>query len=101
MPFDYKLDATDDLAIESGDFVVSESTKQHQGLLVRSKKGELRQFGKTGVGIDDFLLDENPGDVYPEIQKQFEADGMVIRALEVKFSDDQTEINVSVDAYYP
>jgi hypothetical protein len=101
MPQDYKLDESDDLLITAGDFVVGESTQQHQSLLVRAKKGELRQYPKTGVGIDDFLQDDNPGDVWQEIQKQFDADGMVVRRIEIGYDESQNKIEPKVDAYYP
>lgn len=102
MPIDYLHDADDDLKIADGDFVSGESTKQHQSLLVRTKKGELRQFPKTGVGIDDFLQDDNPGDATPEIQKQLEADGMVVRDIQLQFSEqDEKKLELRIDAYYP
>lgn len=101
MPFDYGHDS-DDLQIANGDFVVAESTKQHQSLLVRLKKGELRQFPKTGVGIDDFLQDDNPGDAEPEIRKQFEADGQVVRSIQLRFdADNDEQLQLKIDAYYP
>lgn len=100
MPIDYLNDANDDLLIQNGDFVIGESSQQHQSLLLRLKKGELRQYPKTGVGIDGFLLDDNPGDVYQEIQKQFEADGMVVRSIDVSFSENENKLEPKVDAYY-
>lgn len=102
MPTDYLLDENDDLLIADGDFVKGESTKQHQSLLVRLKKGELRQFPKTGVGIEDFLQDENPGDAHVEIQRQLEADGMVVRDIQLQFSsEDEKLLQLRIDAYYP
>jgi hypothetical protein len=91
----------DDLKIANGDFVVSESTAQHQSLLTRLKKGELRQFPKTGVGIDDFLLDDAPGDVFQEIQKQFEADGMVIREIDIDIDEANGKLIPKINALYP
>jgi hypothetical protein len=99
MPNDY-AHINDDLVIADGDFVVAESTKQHQSLMIRLNKGEQRQFPKTGVGIDSFLQDDNPGDVDPEIRKQFEADTMTIRDIDVRFNEDG-ELMVRTDAYYP
>lgn len=101
MPQDYLHDGTDDLMIADGNFVVGESTIQHQDLLLRMKKGDLRQFPRTGVGIDDFLLDDEPGDVFQEIQKQFEADGMVIRDIEIAIDEANGKLQPKVDALYP
>jgi hypothetical protein len=100
MPNDYLLDANDDLQIANGDFVVGESTSQHKSLLLRGKKGELRQYPKTNVGLDDFLQDDDPGDVYQEIQKQFEGDGLKVRSIQISVSD-QEMLQANVDAYYP
>jgi hypothetical protein len=99
MTTDYKQQ-DDDLLIEDGDFVVTESTVQHQSDLLRLKKGELRQFPKTGVGIDDFLLDDNAGDIYQEIQRQFEADGLLIRRLEVNLDLTTNKLEPDIEAYY-
>jgi len=79
---DYLLDDFD-LAIDNGDFVVGESTSQHQQLLLLLNKGELRQYPKTGVGAITFSNDDQLGGLYTEIQQQFEADGMQIEKLVV------------------
>lgn len=99
MPVDY-LHIDDDLLITNGDFVTGEAVLQHQQLLLRLKKGELRQYPKTGVGIDDFLLDDVPGDVYLEIRKQFEADGMNIRKLEIAFNETINKLEPIIEAEY-
>ena len=95
MPQDYLLDNDYDLRIENGDFVVGESTNQHQDLLMILEKGELRQFPATGVGIKRFLNDDNMGDLYGEIIKQFEADGMKVKSLVIGSSG-----KVTIDAEY-
>jgi len=97
MPKDY-LHTADDLMIADGDFVQGESNLQHQQLLLRLKKGELRQYPKTGVGVDDFLLDDAPGDVYLEIRKQFEADKLLIRKINLVMIEGKLETDI--EAYY-
>jgi hypothetical protein len=101
MPVDYLHTADDDLLIANGDFVTGESSQQHQSLLLRLKKGELRQYPRTGVGIDNYLLDDNPGDVRQEIQRQFEADGLIVREIVLVPADEENRIEPRVDAYYP
>ena len=81
MPADYLHTDNHDLLIQSGDFVVGESTTQHQDLLMLLNKGELRQYPKTGVGIQSFLNDDAIGGLYGEIQQQFRADGMTVNKL--------------------
>lgn len=80
--------------IADGDFVLSESTRQHQELLLLIEKGELRQFPLSGVGIRTQLLDENPAAVRAEIKRQFELDGM--RVMSVSGSG----IKINVEAVY-
>lgn len=91
MPQDYTHTEDHDLLISGGDFVVGESTFQHQDLLMMYEKGELRQYPKTGVGIKSFLNDDQLGDAYSEIQRQFQADGMSVEKLVVG-SDGAIEI---------
>ncbi len=99
MPQDYLHDDDDDLLIVNGDFAVGESTVQHQSLLLRMQKGELRQYPKTCIGIDDFLLAEDAEDMRQEIQKQYEADGMKVRS--VKFTQVENGLKPIIDAFYP
>ncbi|MEM7372825.1 MAG: hypothetical protein AAF587_29660 [Bacteroidota bacterium] len=55
MDFDLKLDDSDELAIEGGDFVIVESGQQHIRSIVQAHKGEFKQFPLLGVGISQFL----------------------------------------------
>lgn len=91
---DYLLDTDFDLRIENGDFVVGESSAQHQQLLLLLEKGELRQYPLTGVGLKNFLNDDNLGELYQEIQKQFKADGLSVNRLKI-YNDGQMELDAS------
>ena len=82
--FDIILDNEMDLIIEDGDFVVEESTLQHQNILLLSHKGQFKQSPTIGVGIDIFLNDEVTSDeIRRRIQEQFELDGMTIQKLKI------------------
>ena len=71
-----------DLAIEGGDLVVGESTRQHQQLLLLLGKGELRQFPLRGVGLRSYLNDDvTIGSVNSLVKREFEADGMTVRRI--------------------
>lgn len=95
MPKDYLHDQNFDLLIKTGDFIVGESTAQHQRLLLLAEKGEWRQYPKTGVGIGSFLDDDEPGDLFSEIRKQFDADGMTVNSVRI-FEDGK----MNIDAKY-
>lgn len=82
--FDLLLDDDLDLAVEGGDFVIGESTQQHQQLILWTEQGEWRDSPAVGVGISSMLLDEaGPGDIILAVQQQMEADGLVISQLTV------------------
>lgn len=82
--FDMILDEAGDLQIKNGDLVIGESTDQHQRLLLLATKGEFKQSPLTGVGLINFLNDENPGNLKTEIRKQITSDGQLIKSLKVK-----------------
>lgn len=93
--FDILLDDDNDLLIEDGDFVIGESTKHHQKHLLLAQKGEYKQSPKVGIGISDFLEDDDFSGIDVEIQKQFELDGQKVNSIEV-FNDGK----VIIDAGY-
>ena len=96
MPFDILLDENFDLLFKDGDLVIGESTRQHQQLLLLTQKGENREFPTTGVGLKNWTLDENPGDLNGEIKKEFEKDGM--KVLQVKTTSNLS--NMHLEAVY-
>lgn len=96
MPRDILVDDDNDLWVKNGDFVVGESTRQHQAHLLVAQKGEYRQSPASGVGIGDYLSDEDLAELGSEIQKQFESDGMTIRKLSV-FEDGTAKIDAGYD----
>ena len=82
--FDLLLDDDLDLDVRGGDFAITESTQQHQKLILLTDKGEWRQSPATGVGINSMLLDDAAaGDIILEVQMQMEADGLIISHLTV------------------
>lgn len=84
---DIKLDG-DDLYFKSvadggdGDFVMIESTAQHQRQLLLNNKGEFKESPTVGVGAALFL-DEDDGmqNLMREITAQYSADGMDVRSI--------------------
>jgi hypothetical protein len=82
--FDLLLDAELGLAIEGGDFVIGESTKQHQQLLLLSEQGDWRENPPVGVGIRTMVLDDMPAvGIVATIQDQLDADGQDIAELTI------------------
>ena len=98
MPQDILLDMTDlanvDLAIADGDFVIGESTIQHQFALITSRKGDWKENPLVGVDASLYLKDEDERNLLAEAKSQFEKDGMQINSIQFNNG------NFTVDAAY-
>lgn len=77
------------------DISFGESTEQHQKDLLLARRGDYRISPNVGVGLKDFLNDENPDELYRAIRTQFAQDGMKLNSIQIV----NTKINI--DAYYP
>ncbi len=80
---DILLDESGDVMIKDGDLCIGESTQQHARLLLLCQKGGLKLHPLVGVGVHDFLNNENPQNLKTEIRRQFKADSLVIKSLQV------------------
>jgi len=98
---DILLDETFDLIIEEdtpgkGDFLIDESTKQHQALILLANKGEFRQSPLVGVGVSLYLEDDRLGAMKSELQQQLYLDGMTVDELRI-FNDGRVFIDASYE----
>ena len=94
--FDYIEKEDGDLLIRDGDFVVSESTVQHQRDLMIANKGEYKQNPTVGIGLNNFLLQEMEEEELRLIMtREFEGDGMRVNKIEVNGFT-----NIKIDAEY-
>ena len=92
---DLLLDPSGDLSIVNGDFVIGDSSNQHQEHILIANKGEYKEFPELGVGIAAMLGDDDYVPMLIEIKKNLEYDGMKIR--NVKFDKDG---NLDIDGHY-
>lgn len=94
--FDINLDANFDIGIDNGDFVIKESTRQHQQCLLIAEPGDYKQNPGMGVGAYSFTNDdETIENLKKAIQKTFEEDGMSISRLKIS-----TQGDIDVTANY-
>lgn len=78
---DFLLDNDFDLKFINGDLVLGDAEKQHQQLLLLTTKGEIREFPVRGVGLRNWLLEDNAGSINGAIKREFEADGMTVESI--------------------
>lgn len=85
--FDLKLKDDFDILIQDGDFVIGESTRQHQQCILIAEPGNYLQTPTIGAGVYSHINNDEAKEIIKkEIQKSFEADGMTISKLEMKAS---------------
>lgn len=95
MPNDILLDENFDLKIANGDFVVDESTYQHQACLLMASKGEYKANPTIGVDSKRFLESERPDEYARTIRQEFVGDGMEVKSIDI--ADD---LQLTIDAIY-
>ena len=94
-PTDILLDQDGHIRIENGDFVIGDSTQQHQKHLLMAMPGDYKQSPLVGVGVAEQLDDENPDDLLRAIRTTFVQDGMTVKNLSIASNG-----NIEVDANY-
>lgn len=95
MPKDFVLNENNDLVTNDGDFVVGESTYQHQKHLLLAEKGDYKQFPTAGVASKKYLERESPDEYARAIRQEFVADGMNVTTLTIL-----ENLELSIDAEY-
>ncbi|MCM1031865.1 MAG: hypothetical protein NC410_10560 [Oscillibacter sp.] len=81
---DIKQTADGDVHLETGDLVYSESTEQHQQDILIADKGYYKESPDMGVGILNFLQDNDPENLLRTTRKQFVKDGMKVEKINIK-----------------
>lgn len=93
--FDVLLDENKDLKFVNGDLVIGDVNQQNQELIVVSNKGDWKESPEIGVGINDYLNDENISGAISAIKNNLRYDGFKVN--KVKLVNNKIEI----DAKYP
>ena len=92
---DFRQNTEGDIDLSKGDIRYVESTVAHQRDLIITGMGELKFAPLSGVGIHDFLNDENPADMLRLVRKKFIQDGQTVNSVKQNKAGD-----LVVDAYY-
>ncbi|MBR5861244.1 MAG: hypothetical protein IKY71_07865 [Bacteroidaceae bacterium] len=75
-------------------FVVGDTLRQNQALILLLHKGELKEWPAVGCGISDMLLDNDPIYWRTIIREQLEMDGQKVNSVKI------TTTGINIDATY-
>lgn len=92
---DFKIDENGDLDIQGGDFVVVESTLQHQSDIIWAEKAWFKNSPSLGAGLQSFLNESGsaPG-LMRTIRQELERDGMKVNSISLDND------NINIDGEY-
>lgn len=76
------LSADYDLEISGGDFTLCENLNQQVACLLKANAGDFRQSPGSGVGLNNFLLEEGTDELNRKIRLEFKKDGLQVDKLE-------------------
>ena len=82
--FDILLGKQDfDLQFKNGDFRIGEVTDQNKVQILISVPGDFKESPTMGVGLEDYLNDERPGNMLDTIRRNLAADGMTVQQVAI------------------
>lgn len=96
MAKDFLNDGDGDLLIKDGDLVIDDSGAQHEMDMFLTGRGEIREFPTIGIGLFDWIDDDNLGDLPHIIQEQFEKDSATVNKLRV-YDDGTIDRDIKYD----
>lgn len=83
MPKDILINPDGSPVIKNGDFVIGDSTEQHQRSLLKMHPGENKRFPMVGVGLSTFLESDDLELLPRVVTSELEQDGMEVQVCEV------------------
>lgn len=85
-----------DLLVKDGDFVIGDSNVQHQNILLITQPGSFKESPDVGIGVENFLMDDDPAGLKDKVREEFTKDGQKVNSI---IYDTQTG-NLTYDADY-
>jgi hypothetical protein len=89
--YDFTLDDYEDIDLAMGDFILTESTPQHQRQLLLNTNGDFKENPTIGVGALSYIDDENFSGLVRAVNIEFSRDGMEVH--NVSLSEDGTVVS--------
>ena len=93
---DLLLNENFDLLVKDGDLVIGDSNVQHQNTLLITQPGSFKESPDVGVGVENFLMDDDPAGLKDKVREEFTKDGQNVDSISY---DTQTG-NLTYNANY-
>lgn len=93
---DVLFDSDGDIDFTNGDIHYGRSNQQHQKDILICRPGDYKNALPIGVGINDYLKDEDPNEMLSSIKQNFQKDGMTMKVL--NYTNRKLTINAPYDA---
>jgi hypothetical protein len=94
---DFLLDTDLNMVVANGDLAVGVANEQHMELLLVTQKGAWKENPLVGVGLDNYLLDNDVSGMLAEVRAQWQNDGVILERL---FFDEVNK-KIEFDGNYP
>lgn len=88
---DITLNQDGDIEFSQGDILYDESSWQHQQDIIISNKGYYKESPATGIGVINFIHDNNPESFLRSIRKEFTRDGMKVKKVGIEHGQIKVE----------
>lgn len=80
---DYLQTENGDLSVVDGVFQFGEATEKHMRDILLSRPGDIRTTPTLGVGVFDFLDDDDSDDLRAAVRRNFAFDGIEVVTIEL------------------
>lgn len=86
------MDVNGDLAISSGELVVENTTYQNEYIILKSQRGEIKEYPLMGVGIDDIVNDHDEAGWKMKIKEHLAMDDIKVAKIYLNITTGKLEI---------
>ena len=86
------MDVNGDLAVSSGVLVVGNTTYQNEYIILKSQRGEIKEYPLMGVGIDDIVNDHDEAGWKMKIKEHLAMDDIKVAKIYLNITTGKLEI---------
>ena len=80
---DIRQQADGDIYLSDTDFLLIDSTRQHQRDIIITRAGSMKHAPSKGVGAEDYVNDESPEAFLRKTRQEIAADGQKVKSVQM------------------